>query len=100
MLLVKFSLLILFASFLVSVLCFFFYGFLSEVIALPTITIAIVGCRSLSLIKAISIRLPLLFADAFKSKVGRPMTKLGKIEKRPILEELPFLKGNKNYFAF
>ena len=39
--LVKLSLLILFASFLVSVLCFF-YGSLSKVITLPTIAIAIV----------------------------------------------------------
>ena len=39
MLLVKLSLLILFASFLVSVLCFFFDGFLSKVIALPAIAI-------------------------------------------------------------
>ena len=38
----KLSLLILFASFLVSVLCFFCDGFLSKVIALPTIAIAIV----------------------------------------------------------
>ena len=37
---VKLSLLILFASFLVSVLCFFFDGSLSKVIALPTIAIA------------------------------------------------------------
>ena len=34
LLLVKLSLLILFSSFLVSVLCFFFYGSLSKVIAL------------------------------------------------------------------
>ena len=35
-------------------------------------------------------------------KVGRPITKRGAIEKIPILllEKLPFLKGNKNYFAF
>ena len=38
---VKLSLLILFATFLVSVLCFLFDGSLSKVIALPTI--AIVG---------------------------------------------------------
>ena len=37
--LVKLSLLTLFAFFLVSVLCFFFDGFLSKVIALPTIAI-------------------------------------------------------------
>ena len=42
LLLVKLSLLILFASFLVSVLCFFFDGFLFKGIALPTIAIAIV----------------------------------------------------------
>ena len=40
LLIVKFSLLILFASFFVSVLCFF-YGCLSKIIALPTIGIAI-----------------------------------------------------------
>ena len=39
LLLVKLSLLILLASFLVSVLCFFFDGSLSKVIALPTIAI-------------------------------------------------------------
>ena len=39
--LVKLSLLILFAFFFVSVLCFFSDGFLSKVIALPTIAIAI-----------------------------------------------------------
>ena len=48
LLLVKLSLLILFASFLVSVLCFFFIGFLSKVIALPTIAIAIVLALSRS----------------------------------------------------
>ena len=42
MLLVNLPLLILFAFFLVSVLCLFFYGFLFKVIALPTIAIAIV----------------------------------------------------------
>ena len=30
-------------------------------------------------------------------KVGRAITKLGAIEKSPIL---PFLKGNKNYLTF
>ena len=40
LLLVKLSLLILFASFLALVICFFFDGFLSKVIALPTIAIA------------------------------------------------------------
>ena len=44
--LVKFSLLILFASFLILVLCFFFDGFLLKVIALPTIAIAIVVALS------------------------------------------------------
>ena len=39
---VKLSLLSLFAPFLVSVLCFFFDGFLSKAIALPTIAISIV----------------------------------------------------------
>ena len=48
LLLVKLSLLILFASFLVSVLCFFFDGSLSKVIALPTIAIAIVVALSRS----------------------------------------------------
>ena len=43
MLLVKLSLLIFFASFFVLVLCFFFDGVFSKVIALPTIAIAIVG---------------------------------------------------------
>ena len=42
LLLVNLSLLILFASFFVSVLCFFFDGSLSKVIALPTIEIVIV----------------------------------------------------------
>ena len=48
--LVKLSLLILFAlaAFLVSVLCFFFDGSLSKVIALPTIAIAIVVALSRS----------------------------------------------------
>ena len=40
--LVKLSLLILFVPFFISVLCFFFDGSLSNVIALPTIAIAIV----------------------------------------------------------
>ena len=48
LLLVKLSLLILFASFLVLVLCFFFYGSLSKVIALPTISIAILVALSRS----------------------------------------------------
>ena len=42
LLLVKLSLLILFKSFFVSFLCLFFDGFLSKVITLPTIAIAIV----------------------------------------------------------
>ena len=48
LLLVKLSRLILFASFLVSVLLFFFDGSLSKVIALSTIAIAIFValCRS------------------------------------------------------
>ena len=46
-----------FASFLVSVLCFFFDGSLSKVIAFPS-------CRSFSLLKAIAKRLPLLIAIA------------------------------------
>jgi hypothetical protein len=41
LLFVKLSLLILYASFLVSVLCFFFDGSLSKVIALPNIAIAL-----------------------------------------------------------
>ena len=53
--------------FLVSVLCFFFIGFLSKFIALPT------SCRSFSLLKAIAIRLPLLFANAFKSVKERQL---------------------------
>ena len=49
LLLVNLSPLILSASFLVSVLCFFFIGFLSKVvIALPTIAIAIVVTLSRS----------------------------------------------------
>ena len=109
------------ASFLVLVFCFFFNGFLSKVITLS---------RSFSLLKALAIRLPLLIANAFKSvkerqlllaivgkainiwdaiqkrsqsdnfcyrKVGRSITKWGAAEKSPIL---PFLKDNKNYFAF
>ena len=48
LLLVKLSLLILFAAFLVLVLCFFFDGPLSKVIALPTIAIAIVVALSRS----------------------------------------------------
>ena len=52
LLLVKLSLLILFAAFLVSVLCFYFDGSLSKVIALDS-------CRSFSLLKAIAKRLPL-----------------------------------------
>ena len=60
--LVKLSLLILFASFFVSVLCFFLDGSHSKVIALPNIAIAIVVA-----LKAIAIRLPLLFANAFKN---------------------------------
>ena len=48
----------------------FFDGFLSKVIALPTIAI----CRSFSLIKVIAIRrLPLLFANAFKIVKGRQL---------------------------
>ena len=46
--LVKLSLLIIFAYFLVSVLCFFFDGLYSKVIALPTIAIAIVVALSWS----------------------------------------------------
>ena len=46
--LVKLSLFILFASFFLSVLCFFFDGSLSKVIALPTIAIAIVVALSRS----------------------------------------------------
>ena len=42
LLLVKLSLLILFASFLVSVFCFFFDSFLSKIISLPTIAVAII----------------------------------------------------------
>ena len=48
LLLVKLSLIILFASFLVSVLCFFYDGFLSKVIALPTVATAIVVALSRS----------------------------------------------------
>ena len=53
MLLVKLSLLILFAYFLASVLCFFLDGFLSKVIALPNN--AIVG-RAITIWKAIQKR--------------------------------------------
>ena len=48
LLLVKLSLLIIFASFFVLVLCFFFDGSLSKVIALPTIAIAVVLALSRS----------------------------------------------------
>ena len=67
LLLLKLSLLILYASFLVLVLCFFFDSFLSNVIALPTI--------------AIAIRLPLLFAIAV-AIVGRAITIWEAIQKR------------------
>jgi len=46
LLLVKLSLLILLASFLVSVLCFSFDGSLSKVIALPTIAIVVALSRT------------------------------------------------------
>jgi hypothetical protein len=45
---IKLSLLILFAAFFVSVLCFFLDGSLSKVIALPTIAVAIVVALSRS----------------------------------------------------
>ena len=48
LLIVKLSILILFASFVISVLCFFFNSSLSKVITLPTIAIAIVVALSLS----------------------------------------------------
>ena len=60
---VKLSPLILFESFLVSVLCFFFDVSLAKVIGLPTISDS---CRSFSLLKAIAKKLTLLFANAFK----------------------------------
>ena len=43
-----------------------------------------------------------LIQNSYKThrKVGSVITKWGAIEKSPILEKLPFLKGNKNYFAF
>ena len=85
LLLVKLSLLILFAFFLVSVLCFFFGSFLSKVIALPTIAIAIVI--------ALSKRLPLLFANRATTIavaiVGRAITIWEAIQKssyEPIYE--------------
>ena len=53
--LVKLSLLILFASFFVSVLCLFFDDSIFKVIALPTIAVAIVG-RSISIWDAIQKR--------------------------------------------
>jgi hypothetical protein len=61
---IKLSLLIHFASFLVSVLCFFFDGSLSKVIALPT---------ALKITEKIAKRLPLLFANAFKSVKKRQL---------------------------
>ena len=73
LLLVKLSLLILFASFLVSILCFFFDGSLSKDIALPTIAIDSDSCRSFSLLKTIAKRLLLLFANAFKSVKERQL---------------------------
>ena len=81
MLLVELSFFILFASFLVSILCFFFDGSLST---LPTIVIAI----ELSLLKEIAKRLryfslaPLI---AIVAIVGRAITKWGAIEKSKIL---------------
>ena len=61
----KVIILILFASFFVSVLCFFFYSFLK-----------------LSLLKAIAIRLPLLFANAFKSVKERQLLLSQYLEER------------------
>ena len=71
LLFVKLSLLILLASFFVSVLCFFFYGSLSKVIALPTLAIAI--DVPLSRLKAIAKILLLLFNNAFKSVKERQL---------------------------
>jgi hypothetical protein len=65
---VKLSLLILFASFFVSVLCFFFDGFLSKVIALPTIAIAIVVA-----LKGDRDKIAVTFAKAFKSVKERQL---------------------------
>jgi hypothetical protein len=73
--LVKLSLLILFASFFVSVLCFFFDGSPFKVIALRDSD----SCRSFSLLKAIAKRLPLLFPNAI---VGRAITIWEAIQKR------------------
>ena len=77
LLLVKLSLLILFASFFVSVHCFFFDGSLSKVIALPTIAISWFknsdSCRSFSLLKAIAKILLLLFAHDSKSVKERQL---------------------------
>ena len=70
LLLVKLSLLILFAYFLVSVLCFFFDYSLST--RSPNYCDSN-SCRSLSLLKAIAKRLPLLFANVFKSVKGRQL---------------------------
>ena len=106
--LVKLSLLILFTSFFVSVLCFFFMTLflklslfqlsrqrqLSLFFALKgdsdKITVTFRdsdSCRSFSLLKAIAIRLPLLFANTFKSVkerklFGRAITIWGAIQKR------------------
>ena len=121
LLLVKLSLLILFGSFLVSVLCFF-YGSLSKVIALPTIAIAIVVALSRNYCCRISwqshnymgsntekkpwTNLQNLYKNLSKEiksdnfcycKVGRPMTKWGAIEKSPILRYYHF-KGKQKLF--
>ena len=76
--LVKLSLFILFASFSYQFFASFFDGSLSKVIALPTIATAIVVA---------------LIGDSEKITVTFRQ-RLG------ILEKLPFLKGNINYFAF
>ena len=66
LLLVKLSLLILFASFLVSVLCFY--------IDRSSLKLSLCdSCRSFLLLKAISKRLPLLFANASKNVKERQL---------------------------
>ena len=80
LLLVKLSLLILFASFLVSLLCFFFDGSLSLKLSLLNYRDSD-SCRSFSLLKAIA-KTAKTIAVAI---IGRAITKWGAIEKSPIL---------------
>ena len=94
--LVKLSLLILFAAFLVSVLCFFLMALFLKFLCSSNYRDSD-SCRSFSLLKPI--------ANAFKSVkeqqlYGNQFRKEAKNQSIAILEKSPFLKGNKNYFAF